>query len=249
MQENEHTISARDLRASIKKTQSDNTSLRLFKQLGSQLFESGWNKETAQILLTDLCQYLGAEDGVIAQKSSNTLTVLAAYGISLPMAARLPITGDLGPLLKPPCTFSVHKTVQAQWLKGLKTQLVIYQAPIAYKQQPRGFFAFTSHLTQLTNEQLAVCESVIGILGSQLFDQSLPNENSIDLSILNNLTPREREVFGLLPLGKSNAELAALLGISPGTVKIHVERVFAKLGLKDRTQAAIKAVELGFKSF
>jgi DNA-binding NarL/FixJ family response regulator len=55
-------------------------------------------------------------------------------------------------------------------------------------------------------------------------------------------------VFALLPSGASNALLAAKLGISPGTVKIHIERILSKLDLNDRTQAAVKAVEAGFKS-
>ena len=75
-----------------------------------------------------------------------------------------------------------------------------------------------------------------------------PNTSPEDLHLLASLTPREREVFALMPFGHSNAELGKLLDIAPGTVKIHVERVLNKLGLKDRTQAAVKAVELGFKS-
>ena len=66
--------------------------------------------------------------------------------------------------------------------------------------------------------------------------------------MLDKLTPREREIFTLLPAGLSNQELAKKLGIAPGTVKIHIERILSKLNLKDRTQAAIKAVEMGYRS-
>lgn len=55
-------------------------------------------------------------------------------------------------------------------------------------------------------------------------------------------------MFALLPYGHTNAALGKLLEIAPGTVKIHVERILNKLGLNDRTQAAVKAVELGFKN-
>jgi DNA-binding NarL/FixJ family response regulator len=57
------------------------------------------------------------------------------------------------------------------------------------------------------------------------------------------LTPREWEVLDALAAGRTNKEIAKLLGISPGTVKTHVERLIGKLGVRDRTQAAILAVE------
>lgn len=60
---------------------------------------------------------------------------------------------------------------------------------------------------------------------------------------LERLTPREREVLASLADGSTNKEIALRLGISPGTVKTHVERLIGKLGVRDRTQAAILAVE------
>jgi DNA-binding NarL/FixJ family response regulator len=59
------------------------------------------------------------------------------------------------------------------------------------------------------------------------------------------LTRREREVLQLLAQGKTNPEIATALVISLGTVKIHVEHILAKLGAADRTQAAVRASELG----
>lgn len=60
---------------------------------------------------------------------------------------------------------------------------------------------------------------------------------------LTRLTPREHEVLAALAAGSTNKEIARALGISPGTVKTHVERLIGKLGVRDRTQAAILAVE------
>lgn len=59
------------------------------------------------------------------------------------------------------------------------------------------------------------------------------------------LTPREIEVLRLLAEGKSNPEIAAALGRAEGTMKIHVQKIFQKLGAADRTQAVTIAVRRG----
>lgn len=63
------------------------------------------------------------------------------------------------------------------------------------------------------------------------------------------LTPRELEVLGLMKLGRTNRQIAADLVISLGTAKNHVEHIIAKLGVSDRTQAVVKALELGILRF
>ncbi|MGA5298586.1 response regulator [Nucisporomicrobium flavum] len=59
------------------------------------------------------------------------------------------------------------------------------------------------------------------------------------------LTPREREVLAAIARGRANREIARQLGLAEKTVKTHVSAILTKLGLQDRTQAALYAVRAG----
>jgi DNA-binding NarL/FixJ family response regulator len=64
-------------------------------------------------------------------------------------------------------------------------------------------------------------------------------------ALLSKLTDREQAVFAQLAAGRSNSEIASEMHLSQGTVKIHVGRILAKLGLRDRVQAVVLAYESG----
>lgn len=57
------------------------------------------------------------------------------------------------------------------------------------------------------------------------------------------LTRREQEVLALLALGKTNQEIAEIMYITPGTVRVHVHGILKKLEVRDRTQAALVAIQ------
>ncbi|MDO7908224.1 response regulator transcription factor [Paenibacillus sp. JX-17] len=77
-----------------------------------------------------------------------------------------------------------------------------------------------------------------GISGTTVAADSIDNPDR--------LTPREREVLALIACGKSNKAIAEELVITEKTVKTHVSHLLDKLGLTDRTQAAIYAVKKGY---
>jgi DNA-binding NarL/FixJ family response regulator len=85
--------------------------------------------------------------------------------------------------------------------------------------------------------------SVTRIVVDRMARQPTPQVGSSDH--LADLTPREREVLGLVARGLSNGEIGAALVIEESTVKTHVKRILMKLGLRDRIQAVILAYETG----
>jgi NarL family two-component system response regulator LiaR len=74
-------------------------------------------------------------------------------------------------------------------------------------------------------------------VAARLMRQGSPARSAHD-----NLTARERDVLGLMVEGLANKQIAQRLGIGEKTIKTHVSRVLAKLGVADRTQAAVLAI-------
>lgn len=73
----------------------------------------------------------------------------------------------------------------------------------------------------------------------------LSDQPNISSTLVEPLSDREREILRLISNGSSNREIAEKLFITEGTVKNHVTNILSKLDVRDRTQAALKARELG----
>jgi NarL family two-component system response regulator LiaR len=92
-----------------------------------------------------------------------------------------------------------------------------------------------------TGERAAIDPTVAARLLHQLSEST----THVAAPDVDGLTRREREVLCLIATGRSNKRIAFELGIAEKTVKTHVGHVLAKLGVADRTQAALLAVRVG----
>jgi two-component system nitrate/nitrite response regulator NarL len=80
------------------------------------------------------------------------------------------------------------------------------------------------------------------VAGGELWlEKSLSNR--LLLSERLNLTPREQQIIGLLPQGMKNKELAYAIGVTEGTVKVYLSRLFAKVGVQSRFELALLAIK------
>ena len=86
----------------------------------------------------------------------------------------------------------------------------------------------------------SVTQRLLDRLGGSGSATTQPN----DLPVHIELTTREQEVLRMLVGGFSNKEIASAMHLAPGTVKNHVSTVLAKLGVRDRTRAVLRALEL-----
>lgn len=103
--------------------------------------------------------------------------------------------------------------------------------PIAVREVHAGETMLSSELTQRLIHRFASAPP--------------PRPRDVVPDALTQLTTRELDVLRLVARGMSNGEIAGELFLSQATVKTHVVRILAKLGLRDRTQAAVAAYEHG----
>ncbi len=96
-------------------------------------------------------------------------------------------------------------------------------------------------LHDIVSGKTVVAPELAGVLAKVV--QQGNNSNNSDPAPFADLTPREHEILCHLAEGQSNKVIARKLGISDGTVKLHVKSVLRKLGVHSRVEAAVIAVE------
>lgn len=97
-------------------------------------------------------------------------------------------------------------------------------------------------LQKIRDGETVVAPQLTGALARALQDKPVEEPSKSPLS---ELTPREFEILGHLAEGQSNKAIARDLGISDGTVKLHVKAILRKLDIRSRVEAAVIAVEHG----
>ena len=95
-------------------------------------------------------------------------------------------------------------------------------------------------LNEIVEGTTVVAKELTGILAKAVQGET---ESSTAQSAFADLTPREREILCHLADGQSNKVIARNLGISDGTVKLHVKAILRKLNVHSRVEAAVIAVE------
>ena len=114
-----------------------------------------------------------------------------------------------------------------------------------------GFLLKTASPAELADAVRHALESDVLLapeVTRRLIESYLARPNPGNSAAVATLTPREREVLTAIAQGRSNTEIGTELFLSQATVKTPVNRVFAKLGVRDRAQAVIAAYEAGLVS-
>ncbi|MCH8543848.1 MAG: LuxR C-terminal-related transcriptional regulator [Alcanivorax sp.] len=204
--------------------------------------------QAAATVMGTLQHHLGAAEIVWLRYQAGVLEAVAASGSLVSAGTRYPMRAGLQPFLSWPCKALVRPRPASNWLVHTPNPGFEWLVPLAFAGQVTGLLGIAGHADQgvpaKADQQLLEMLSVLlaacgGAAPSVRRPDALASED------LSRLTPREREIMSLLPRGYSNARIAESLGIAPGTVKTHVERILGKLQFDDRAQAAARAVELG----
>jgi len=101
-------------------------------------------------------------------------------------------------------------------------------------------------LRDIVSGKTVVAPDLAPILAKAVQGGGASEKQEPEASPFSELTPRETEILGLLAEGQSNKTIARNLGISDGTVKLHVKAILRKLEVHSRVEAAVMAVEQGF---
>ena len=107
--------------------------------------------------------------------------------------------------------------------------------------------ALVQSLREVQSGKTVVAPELAGSLARVVQGGEKEVEKEPEHDLFSELTPRETEILTFLANGQSNKSIARDLGISDGTVKLHVKAILRKLGVHSRVEAAVIAVEQGLR--
>lgn len=125
-------------------------------------------------------------------------------------------------------------------MRPVESVLVIAHDVAEQTRLAREYHEFT---TQLREHERRLRDFIERALGGRPPTAPVDSDQAHDLLL--NLTPHERDLLRLVAEGNSNAAIGKQLGLSGGTVRNQLTRLYLKLGVADRTHAAARAVRLG----
>ncbi|KQV82617.1 LuxR family transcriptional regulator [Massilia sp. Root351] len=243
---------ARVARHRYRHTEGSASRLRLLSDAGLALAGAGGSSAAMSAILARALAFLSMEDGVLLFRHGDGLQVHAAQGAAYPVGASLPVTGTLHAALLEDALPQVQQNVQSRLLIGRsRAGGVEVLVPMRLHGRSTGILALitTRQAPPPSADDLDVLQVLATMLAAAYLSASKPAARIAGMETaakLKQLTTRELQVFALMPRGLTNAAMAAELGIAAGTVKVHIERILHKLDLRDRTQAAVCAVDCGY---
>ena len=199
-------------------------------------------------------RFMAADSGLVLLQESGALTVQAAHGAVLPVGARIPLGGALGAALRPPMQPRLREHIESRLRVGKSPDVALeLLLPLCFGGKALGVLALMSETNRVspTEDDLQSLQALATLIACAVssLGAARPRAGRREAAdSLARLTAREQQVLALLPRGLSNAEIGEQLGMATGTAKIHIERILHKLGLRDRTQAAVRATEWGHRA-
>jgi DNA-binding CsgD family transcriptional regulator len=243
---------ARTSRSRYRHSEGNTARLRLLSDAGIALADQGGAPAVTSAILVKALAFLSLEEGLLLYRQDDGLHVQAMQGPLYPLGACLPVTGSLHTALLenalPLVQQDVHSRLRIGRDKAIGLEVLV---PLRFHGRSVGILALMSarqvappnaddlNALQVLGTMLAAAH----LAGTKPAARGASNASAAKLKLL---TSRELQVFALMPRGLTNAAMAQELGIAAGTVKVHVERILHKLDLRDRTQAAVYAVDYGF---
>jgi len=248
----DHNSSARSTRVRYRHNEGSAARLRLLTAAAAALAEGGHSDAALQTILGKALSFLSLEEGLLLHLHADGLHVAASQGPVAPAGACLPATGALHEALQDNALPQIRQDVQSRLRIGRDKAIGLeVLVPLRFHGRNVGLLALMSArpVSPPNADDLSVLQVLGTVLATALEAASKPTVRAAataSAAKLKQLTSRELQVFAMMPRGLTNAAMAQELGIAAGTVKVHIERILHKLDLRDRTQAAVFAVDYGF---